>query len=230
MLWYRYEMCVSLSSSLLSGLSWLIGTESRAAVVQRLAWTEQLSNSRSEAGLDWSSWAAVVFQRLAWTGAVEQQSFFRDWLGLEQLSSSRPSEIGLDWSSWETVVVQRLAWTGAIEAAVGVQRLAWTGAIEAAVVVQRLVRTGAVEIEARAEEGEGKAWHFFEQRQDFRKLECSGRLMESREECENTDFSTRFLAYLCDSSAVAYDAHQLCWSRISAFCLARVSFVRLPYY
>ena len=47
----------------------------------------------------------------------------------------------------------------------------------------------------------------------------------SPEENVRTDFSTRFLAYLCDSSAVAYDAHQLCWSRISAFCLARVSFV-----
>ena len=44
----------------------------------------------------------------------------------------------------------------------------------------------------------------------------------SPEENVRTDFSTRFLAYLCDSSAVAYDAHQLCWSRISGFCLARV--------
>ena len=93
---------------------WL-GLSSWAAVVQRLAWTEQLSNSRSEFGLDWaveqqlfrgwlglSSWATVV-QRLAWT---------------EQLSSSR-SEIGLDWSRWAAV---------------------------------------------KAEEGECKAWHFFEQR------------------------------------------------------------------
>ena len=59
---------------------------------------EQLNGSRcSEIGLDWSNWAAVVFQRLAWTGAIEQQSsLFRDWLWLEQLSSSRCSEIGLD--------------------------------------------------------------------------------------------------------------------------------------
>ena len=68
-----------------------------------------------------------------------QQSSFRGWIGLEQLSSSRRSEIGLDVKGFEV----------------------------------------------KAEEGEGKAWHFFEQRQNFRKLECSGGLMKSREECEN---------------------------------------------
>ena len=51
-----------------------------AVVVQRLAWTEQLSSSRSEIGLDWSGEATVV-QRFARTGAVEQQSF-RGCLGL----------------------------------------------------------------------------------------------------------------------------------------------------
>ena len=37
-----------------------------------------------------------------------------------------------------------------------------------------------------------------------------------------TAFSVEKWAYLYDSSAVAYEARQLCWSRISAFCLARV--------
>ena len=53
------------------------------------------------------------------------------------------------------------------------------------------------------------------------------RVDENPEENVSTDFSTRFLAYLCDSSAVAYAVHQLCWSRISAFCLARVDRIGL---